>query len=219
LEQPLVVLAVLASEATLRQRLRLLFPPRTTVLHLPPPKEQISVSLAKAVPPPVLDDQAGGDAACKAPSGLTWTAQAPSSWRLQRLQPEGLRTLLAVASGQTDDAMQSKHGKGKGKKGSKGRAKAANPARAMAKSPKESLARPPRTRQGWWPEAEVQTLRPRQDNHDSRSVGGSRVQKLLQCLEAWVRPRSSNSPQVVSHRMASQRRLTSTLSIFSSKSR
>jgi hypothetical protein len=45
-------------------------PPRTKVLHLPPLKEQLSTSLASGAPGPVLDDEAGLDAAYKAPSGL-----------------------------------------------------------------------------------------------------------------------------------------------------
>jgi hypothetical protein len=45
-------------------------PPRTTVLHLPQLREQLSTSLASGAPGPVLDDDAGLDAAYKAPSGL-----------------------------------------------------------------------------------------------------------------------------------------------------
>jgi hypothetical protein len=44
--------------------------PRTTVLRLPPLKEQLSLSLAKGRPTPVLNDEAGLDAAYASPSGL-----------------------------------------------------------------------------------------------------------------------------------------------------
>ena len=44
--------------------------PRTTVLRLPPLREQLSASLARGRPTPVLDDEAGLDAAYASPSGL-----------------------------------------------------------------------------------------------------------------------------------------------------
>ena len=44
--------------------------PRTTVLRLPPLREQLSASLARGRPTPVLDDEAGLDAAYASPNGL-----------------------------------------------------------------------------------------------------------------------------------------------------
>jgi hypothetical protein len=45
-------------------------PPRTRVLRLPPLREQLSASLARGAPTPVLNDEQGLDAAYKSPSGL-----------------------------------------------------------------------------------------------------------------------------------------------------
>jgi hypothetical protein len=45
-------------------------PPRTTVLRLQPLREQLSASLARGRPTPVLNDEAGLDAAYASPSGL-----------------------------------------------------------------------------------------------------------------------------------------------------
>jgi hypothetical protein len=44
--------------------------PRTTVLRLPPLREQVSASLARGRPTPVLNDEAGLDAAYASPNGL-----------------------------------------------------------------------------------------------------------------------------------------------------
>jgi hypothetical protein len=44
--------------------------PRTTVLRLPPLREQLSASLAQGRSTPVLNDEAGLDAAYASPSGL-----------------------------------------------------------------------------------------------------------------------------------------------------